>query len=51
MVLLIQGYLAHNKPPALRTQQQDHASGPMGALGGWASSYEWGTTVQVGGSL
>jgi hypothetical protein len=32
----MQGYLAHKKPPSLRTLQYDHAVGPMVVLeGGW----------------
>ena len=32
---VVQGYLAHEKSPPPRTQQQDHAQGPMGVLRGW----------------
>jgi hypothetical protein len=30
----MQGYLAHKKPPSLRTLQYEHAVGPMVVLGG-----------------
>ena len=30
----LEGYLAHNKTPPLRTLQQDHTWGPMVVLGG-----------------
>ena len=40
----VQVCLAHKKHPPRRTLQQDHAYGPIGVLGGWAS-YGRGTPV------
>ena len=48
---LVQGYLAHKKPPPPRTLQQGFAQGPMPVLGGGAVSYERGTPSETGISL
>ena len=44
---MLQGYLAHKKPPPPRTLLQAYAQGARGVLEGWAVSYGRGTPVRL----
>ena len=46
LTMLVQGYLAHQKPPRPRTLQQTFAQGPVVVPGGGLVSYERGSPVK-----